>query len=79
MTTDNLKKYALFLRNDCNKIADALFVENLVTEIEKRDKITFDVVDRWLKAAFQFPSNYEKDNCFDTYNRSFYMQIVEKL
>ncbi len=79
MNTNNLKNFASFLRNEVNKITDALFVENLIAEIEKRDKLTKEVVERWLKSAFNFPANYEQDNCFDTYNRSFFNQIMEKI
>ena len=79
MNTDKLKQYAAFLRNEANKITDALFIENLITEIDKREKIVYAVVDRWLKASFNFPNDYEKDNCFDTYNRSFYLQIISKI
>lgn len=75
MNTDKLKQFAEFLRNEANKITDALFIDNLITEIEKRPKVQFCEVDRWLKSAFEFKT-FEQDNCIDTYNRSFYHQIL---
>ena len=78
MNTNKLKTFSEDLR-EWDKITDALFVENLITEIEKREKITPAVVERWLLSAFNFPKDYEKDNCFDTYNRSFYHQIISKI
>jgi len=79
MNTAKLETFANDLRNVFNKHTDAMFIDNLIIEINKRDKITFDVVNRWLLSSFEFPKDYEQDNCFDTYNRSFYSQILEKI
>jgi len=79
MNTDKLTTFANDLRTVFNKHTDAMFIDNLIAEISKRDKITKDAVNRWLLSAFEFPANYENENCIDTYNRSFYHQILEKI
>lgn len=77
--TDKLQSFAHFLRNDCSKYTDALFVENLIDAIEKHPGADKSCIDRWLLAAFDFPKNYEQYNCIEVYNSSFYHQIMEKV
>jgi hypothetical protein len=79
MKTIALQNFADFLEGHAQKHTDALFVRNLITEIEKRPKICVNAVDRWLKSAFSLPPCPDNDNCIDVYNRSFYHQLLEKL
>ena len=79
LNTNKLNDFALFLRNDCNKITDALFVENLINAINTHPGANSDCVDRWLKSAFNLPANCDNDTCIDVYNRSFYHSLIEKI
>ena len=79
INVSKLSQYASFLRNDCKKITDALFVENLIDAIQKHPATTKNIVDRWLLAAFEFKVNYNDNNCIDTYNMSFYHQIMNNI
>lgn len=79
MNTEKLLQFADDLKNLFGKHTDALFIDNLVGAINSHPSACYNAVNQWLKAAFQLPSNCDNDNCFDTYNRSFYHQILEKL
>lgn len=78
INTNKLEDFSNRLRN-LNKYTDAIFIENLVAAIKSNPLACNEIVKSWLVAAFNFPFDYEKDNCFDTYNRSFYAQILENL
>jgi len=79
VNTENLQVFANNLRYEFNKITDALFIENLIEAIKTHPGADKSCVNRWLLAAFDFPADYEKYNCFDIYNKSFYYQIIEKI
>lgn len=77
--TGKLERFAFFLRHECKKIIDALFVENLITAIKQHPGADKSCIDRWLKSAFSFKANFENNNDQDIYNMSLYHQILEKL
>jgi hypothetical protein len=75
LDTTKLKQYASFL-GDIEKHTDKYFIENLITEIEKRPKICRNAVEQWLKGAFQ---DENPDTCIGSYNLMFYRTILEKI
>ena len=78
VNTDKLQSFANDLRNVFNKHTDALFIDNLIIAINSHNADE-DTVSSWLDVAFDLPKDCDKDNCFDTYNRSFFHQIREKI
>ena len=78
LNTENLKTYSLFLKQ-VNKFLDALFVDELIKNIDTHKGADKSCVDRWLRKAFEFPFNMYLYNCADTYNFTFYTSILEKI
>lgn len=78
LNTNKLQQFATDLRQLFNKHTDAMFVDNLIAAIKNHPSACDKAVTQWLKSAFQLPANCDKDNCIDTYNRSFYHQLLEK-
>jgi hypothetical protein len=78
MTTSKLVNFRDYL-TQAEQHTNALFISNLIAEIEKRPMIQRAAVEQWLKSAFQDDDNKAgtmADNCIHLYNREFHRLVI---